>query len=357
MPTQFDPARPREAAVRSREVSACPVCGSGGRVVHSAVTDRAYGVAGVWQTMECRNCGSGWLNPAPLPEDLAACYVGDYYTHETAAAPTMGSSKAIAFLRGAVLGTQKGYRHLRPAGSMTGAAGLLLALVPPARRRASFQLGDMLLPFRAGGRLLEVGCGGGSYLALMKMLGWQVSGVEPDPVAAEVASRAAGCRVHVGTIDDAPFDAASFDAVVANHVIEHMADPGSFARAAARLLTPGGRVAVKTPNFQSLGHRLFGADLYSIDVPRHLCLFTPGSLRMLFEKTGLFRGVETSTPTGASDLAIHRRYAVRRTGGFLENVELGPAARGAKLLFRAAEACGNPVFHWGEEIQCNAIRA
>jgi 2-polyprenyl-3-methyl-5-hydroxy-6-metoxy-1,4-benzoquinol methylase len=344
------------APIRTREVRSCPVCGNSGRVLHDSMADRAYGVPGHWQILRCSQCASGWLNPVPVPEDLGRCYVGAYYTHETLEARTLGSSAAIAFLRSAVLSAQKGYRHLQPAGPLAPIVGRLSMFLPSVRRRASFNYGGMLVPFRPGGRLLEIGCGSGHYLALMRILGWTVCGIEPDPVAAGVAAKAAGCQVHVGTVDDAPFAPASFDVIVSNHVIEHVYDPNSFVSSAARLLVSGGLMAVRTPNFQSLGHKLFGAELFSLDPPRHLCLFTPVSLRSVFQNSGFFRGVRTTTPTTVSGLAIERRHAVLATGSFLGDVKPGSLERCAEFLFRASEVLGNPAFQWGEEILCTASR-
>jgi SAM-dependent methyltransferase len=269
----------------------------------------------------------------------------------------MGSSKLAAFVRAAVLSVEKGYRHLQPATPLAPMIGYLSVLIPLVRRRASFNWGGMVIPFLKGRRLLEIGCGSGSYLAVMRMLGWTVCGIEPDPAAAEVAARIADCQVHIGTIDDAPFEPASFDAVVSNHVIEHVYDPKSFISSAARLLKKDGLMAVQTPNFQSLGHKLFGADLFSLDPPRHLCLFTPASLRRVFENSGLFCRIQITTPATSSRLAIHRRYAVRETGSFLGKINASGRVRWAQLVFRVVEAFGNSVFHWGEEIRCIAIRA
>lgn len=229
-------------------------------------------------------------------------------------------------------------------------------LIPRVRARASFSFGEMVVPFRKGGRLLEIGCGAGFYLAHMRMLGWSVWGIEVDPVAADVAAKYAGCQVHVGTLEDAPFEADSFDVIVSHHVIEHVYDPKAFVSSAGRLLSKGGLMAVQTPNFRSLGHRLFGADIYSLDPPRHLCLFSPGSMQTLFEDSGLFSDVRTTTLTGASSLAIRRRYAVRETGNFLGDTNSGGMIKLAELLFCATEALGNRLFHWGEDIFCRAIK-
>src|SRR5260370_11523804 len=209
--------------------------------------------------------------------------------------------------------------------------------------------------FKAGGRLLEIGCGGGGFLSIMRLLGWRVCGTDHDPVAAAVAREVVGCEIHVGTIEDAGFDEGQFDAIVASHVIEHAYDPQSFVSRSGRLLARGGVMTVLTPNFGSLGHKMFGSDWYCLDPPRHLCLFTPKSLQSLFTETGLFRDVQTRTITPASGLAISRRHAVRATGNFLGDA--GNGARPGDLAFRALEAAGNPSFRWGQENPIVALQA
>lgn len=268
----------------------------------------------------------------------------------------MGSSGIIALLRGSILSAEKGYHHLLAPTSLVRLTGHLFAQIPSARRRASFGLGEMVLPFHDRGKLLEIGCGNGSYLSLMKMLGWSTWGIEPDPTAATIASRSAGCEVYAGTIEDAPFEPGSFHAVASNHVLEHVRDPKSFVAGAARLLSSGGRMVVRTPNFQSLGHRVFGTDWFSLDPPRHLYLFTPASLRSLFEESGMFRELTTKTVVDGSRLAVQRRYAVRQTGSFLGQALPTCRSRAAEMLFRVVEATGNRVLLWGEDIECSAVR-
>ena len=341
---------------RSREVAKCPLCGHSGEVLHRGITDRTYGVPGESDILRCAQCGAGWLNPAPVPEDFGKCYVGAYYTHEREQTPAMGSSKRASILRGAVLSARKGYDHLRPDGAGS-ILGPLLMHVPAVWKRASWSLDELLLTYRKGGRLLEIGCGSGSYLAIMRMLGWDVRGLDVDPAAAEEARAAANCPVHVGTVEEAPFREGSFDAIASSHVIEHVDDPKSFVAASARLLTKGGVMVVRTPNFQSLGHKLFGTDWFSLDPPRHLCLFTPDSLRDLFRASGAFREIRTKTVTYGSRMAIRRRAAVRATGNFLSDVKTDWRGRLAERLFIAAEWAGDGIFHWGEEVECTAIRS
>lgn len=342
-------------AIRTQPVPQCPACGSSGQVRYENLEDRAYGVAGRWQIMECSKCASGWLNPAPIPEDLGQCYVGSYYTHERPEAATLGRSRQIVLLRRLALSSRGGYLGLKPSAPFSSALGSILARIPPIWSRACFGHEDLLPRFKEGGRLLEIGCGSGRFLSIMQLLGWQVCGVEPDPVAAAVARDLVGCEIHVGTIEDAPFDAERFDVIVSSHVIEHAYDPRSFVARAGLLLAQGGVMTVLTPNFGSVGHKLFKSDWYCLDPPRHLCLFTAKSLRNLFVASGLFRDVRSKTITRASGNAIERRRAVRATGNFLGGA--GDGVRVSNLLFRGLEAAGNRLFDWGEEIQCVAVKS
>jgi 2-polyprenyl-3-methyl-5-hydroxy-6-metoxy-1,4-benzoquinol methylase len=328
------------------------VCCGSGRVRHEKLPDRAYGVEGDWNIFECEKCGSAWLGTVPVPEDLVACYAAAYYTHQTPEPVTLGSSPRASVLRRLVLSERKGYKELAPNVPFSKAIGSTPGRIPRVISRACFGNPDLLPEFKPGGSLLEIGCGGGRFLSAMKLLGWDVYGIEPDPIASDVARNAAQCPIHNGTIEDDPFDPGQFDVIVSSHVIEHAYNPMSFLASAGRLLAKGGTIRLLTPNYASLGHRAFESDWYCLDPPRHMCLFTPRSLRRLFEESGGFSNIRIRMLTQASGQTVHRRNAVRRTGNFL-----GETRRSvSEPMFAAIELAGNFVFRWGEEIFCTAVK-
>lgn len=91
--------------------------------------------------------------------------------------------------------------------------------------------------------------------------------------------------IFAGSIEAAAFPAASFDLVHASHLIEHLNSPASFLDEAARVLAPGGLLALTTPNADGFQARLLGSRWRSA-IYDHLYLFSLRTLRELLEARG-----------------------------------------------------------------------
>ncbi len=161
----------------------------------------------------------------------------------------------------------------------------VLAYLHPIRR-ANFDISVFFLKAKPNGRLLEMGCGGGAMLKLMKELGWQVEGVDFDP-AAVAHARESGIQVHLGTLAEQKLPDEAFDAITASHFIEHLPDPLRELQECRRLLKPGGMLVLLTPNAESWGHGIYQTDWRGLEPPRHLHIFTPASLAGMCRRTGL----------------------------------------------------------------------
>lgn len=129
------------------------------------------------------------------------------------------------------------------------------------------------------GRLLDVGCATGDFLAQAERAGYETAGVEISDYAAGVA-RQRGFDVFTGQLGDLPAREGSFDVVTMFHVLEHMQRPGEALRIhVRRLLRPGGILAVEAPNLASLRARLDGDDWEDLRPEQHRYHFTRRSLR------------------------------------------------------------------------------
>ena len=130
---------------------------------------------------------------------------------------------------------------------------------------------------KGGGALLDVGCGNGSFLDLARTCGWDVVGLDPDPMAAANAAKQ-GLTVYEGGIEYFAGKTALFDVITMNHVIEHVRDPVKVLEACQALLKPGGQLWLETPNIDSFGHAWFQENWRGLETPRHLVLFSRRSL-------------------------------------------------------------------------------
>ena len=93
-----------------------------------------------------------------------------------------------------------------------------------------------------GSRVLDVGCGSGHVAASLVAAGHVVHAVDPDPQMVALATSRSAADVRRGGLPDLPYDDASFDAVVANFVLNHVDDPRAAARGLAPVTRPGGHV-------------------------------------------------------------------------------------------------------------------
>lgn len=310
-------------------VAACPVCGAAGRsVLHAGLRDRVFRTApGAWRLVRCHGCRSGYLDPRPTPATIELAYRA-YYTHPGAVPGPPVPNRVRLALAHDHRRSRWGYRQ-GPA--LPG--GRLIAQMAPARA-AIVDREIRHLPAIENGRLLDVGCGSGHFVAHMAALGWRAEGLDPDPTAV-AGARDAGLAVTEGTLADLDDDAhtGAYDAVTLSHVIEHVHEPGAELRRICRLLRPGGLLWIGTPNLDSLGHRRFGGAWLGLDPPRHLVLFTETSLRRLLRESGFGPGAPP-TPQPQAWAQFSQSAAIEQGRAPLE----GPARDAPRLRALAALA-------------------
>lgn len=184
---------------------------------------------------------------------------------------------------------------------------------------------------RGPGRVLDIGCGRGFLLRRFQRLGWQVMGTEMSAAAAAHARDVLGLPVEIGDVTRLGLPAASVDAVVLWHVLEHVAEPAALLAEAARLLRPGGVALVGVPDFGSPEARWARAGWLHLDVPRHLAHFTRGTLERMMRDAGLATE-ERSGFAPEYDLFSFVQSALNRLGIRQNLLYEMLRGRGAKVL-------------------------
>jgi 2-polyprenyl-3-methyl-5-hydroxy-6-metoxy-1,4-benzoquinol methylase len=136
---------------------------------------------------------------------------------------------------------------------------------------------------RAGGSMLEIGFGSGSFLAYMRTQGWRVQGCDASKAVCERAARQLDIPAHCGEVDGLPAD-ARYDLVVMNHVLEHVQDPLGTLAAIRRRMKPGARLHIAVPNIECWESGLPGWIGYQ---PYHLTYFSRETLCRAVRDAGL----------------------------------------------------------------------
>jgi len=184
------------------------------------------------------------------------------------------------------------------------------------------------------GKLLDVGCAMGHFLAFAKRYGWEVEGVECSPFAARYASQQVGVKVHpVCVLKDANLTKDFYNSCVLVEVIEHLADPRETMTEVWRLLEPGGLAYVTTPNFASYRSLLLREEWEPVIPVGHLYYFDAVSLGNLLTSVGF---INVENLSGEAEFAEDLEFA--RNSGLLK---LSPQELDqVKELARADDARG-----------------
>jgi SAM-dependent methyltransferase len=137
------------------------------------------------------------------------------------------------------------------------------------------------------GRVLEIGTGTGVLLERLLSAGFsEAVGIEPSAAAIAAAAPTVREMIREGVFVEADFARASFDLICCFQTLEHVSDPRALVQSCARLLRPGGVLALVTHDYAAPLNRLLGRRSPIVDI-EHLQLFCRPSLDRLLSDAGL----------------------------------------------------------------------
>ncbi len=220
----------------------CPLCKG-----RETIAKRGYQhiMPGDWSLAECLRCGASFIAPMPDAGTLAKYYDDDYYG--PGESKFIGPVERISWL----------FRFLR--------ARVVKRLQPR-------------------GRILDVGCGRGVMLKVLKHWGYCVDGIELDNAAALRAEKNIGQPVYRSLEQLAANAAQRYEVISFWHSLEHLPDPHRALQITHQLLSPGGFLIIAAPNMASRPASLSGKNWLHLDLPRHLTHFDMLSLARFLEK-------------------------------------------------------------------------
>ena len=275
----------------------CPLCQSPHHISLFAAKDRMFELPGIFSVVQCQKCSTAFLFPMLSQKQVSPYYPSKkYYAYDV-----QGKKSFFAMLR----------TYLIRANTQSTPLNKILTMLLP-------QVPAIPYPI-TGGKILDVGCGVGDTLMVLKELGWETFGIDIDEATVAIAKKRGVDHVRVGAYQTiAKYPDNFFDAIRLYHVIEHLDDPMRCLRLIRRKLKTGGQLIIGTPNVESVMARIFGTYWYNLDVPRHLVLFSPKTLLDFAEKAGFH--VDALEFCSAGGILGSIQYVLRDTLGIRINL-------------------------------------
>lgn len=231
--------------------SSCPACGSS--TIQEALKAKDHTVSNeIFAIWECGNCTLRFTQDVPNAATIGPYYQSSAYVSHSDTKEGL-VNRLYHFVRGITL---------------------------KSKRNIIQQHTEL-----AKGSLLDIGAGTGAFAYTMQQGNWQVTGLEPDATARQVAKSKLGLELQAAdTIYTLP--SHQFDAITMWHVLEHVHDLHGYLERFVDILKPNGKVFIAVPNYTSKDAATYKEHWAAYDVPRHLYHFSPKSVEMLAASKG-----------------------------------------------------------------------
>lgn len=181
----------------------------------------------------CVHCGLSWSDPRPNEDEIRQYYSKDY--------------------------------RIKYKGTYSPRPKHVFRALGVARDRRAFLEGFL----EPGAKLLDVGSGGGEFVYLMRRLGFEAEGIEPNEGYGNYAKTELGLPIRIGFVQQFDLPDGSYDAITLHHVLEHLDDPFGALQKLRKALRPGGHLMIEVPNIEGTCYapksRFHAAHLYNFN--------------------------------------------------------------------------------------------
>lgn len=220
----------------------CDLCDSDDTSLLFTATDMNQSKKGSFNIVRCKKCGLVYVNPRPTKQEIGKFYPKAYF--------------------------------LPPTDAKSGID------------KYQYEKMKKIKKFKKAGKILDIGCGAGYFIAVAKENGWETRGVEVSKVAADYAWKKFGINVFAGELREAGYPDEYFDVVTLWHVLAHLLNPSETLAEVNRVLKKGGLLVLTVPNISGFQAKIFKEFWFHLDVPRHLYFFEPSTLKQMLRKNG-----------------------------------------------------------------------
>lgn len=228
------------------EKPVCLICGEEKALPRFENVANRLNPAEKFRIVQCTRCGFTFLSPRPEESEMHRYYdVEEYQPHQL-------SDESL---------TDRIYKKVRNI-NINGKIRLASKI-------------------SKGNSILDIGCGTGEFLAALKNIGWQTTGMETSGEAREYAINS-GLTIYP-SLDNVD---SKFDVITMWHVLEHVHRVDDLLKHLHRLLNDDGVLIIAVPNIDALDAAVYDQNWVALDTPRHLYHFRPVDIKKLFSQNG-----------------------------------------------------------------------
>ncbi len=287
-------------------VKNCPACGSNNYI--KVLTTEDYLISReTFKIMECNDCSLRFTSPIPDENEIRKYYKSDKY---------ISHAKRVTSLFDII------YKIVRK-------------FTLRSKKKKVLNFSQM-----KSGSLLDIGCGTGKFLKIMKQSGWAVQGVEIDNSARAIAEEGVGKTIF--NQNDFFNSAKKYNVITLWHSLEHLNTLTRFLEKISISLNANGVIMIAVPNYKSFDAEYYKQDWAAYDVPRHIYHFSYGAMEKLMEKFNFKLIQSKQLPFDPFYVALLSELSVRKKHNIIKALLVGwksylkgrkDAEKGSSILY------------------------
>jgi len=273
----------------------CNLCGSRNLRSWFAIESKKFynsdkSLRDVYTIARCDDCALVFVKEIPSEAELKDVYGEGYYTGRDSVGyknygPASRFSSATSWLSGLLI------RVVRALKSPDKIANVVTRAIRRRNPRPwPYNLVDMIEEYSEVGKVLDVGCATGIFLAAAQESGWKAHGIELSDYSSQRARDERRLDVFTGTLRQAlrsgELVECSCDVVTLWDTAEHLEDPMTTFKDAWSVLKPGGILFVKTLNIDGDRAAAEGQNWHFFRPPKHLFYYSEKTLKAYFKRAG-----------------------------------------------------------------------
>jgi len=265
----------------------CPACSSTNH--HKVMTAEDYLVSDEsFEIIECNDCSLRFTTPIPDENKISSYYESDKYIS-----------------------------HVK---RVTTIFDLVYKIVRKITLRSKYKFVERIA-YKKRGTLLDIGCGTGDFLKMMKQSDWDVTGVEVNDAARQIAENNTSSVL----LNQTEFfeSKQKFDVITLWHSLEHLHELKKYLDKISNSLNANGIVIIAVPNYNSYDSEYYKQVWAAYDVPRHLYHFSFDAILKLMDKFNFKLIQSKQLPFDPFYVSLLSEFSVRKKYNIIKALWIG----------------------------------